>query len=91
MFEQRFIIVSLANSYPAYLTHGKAPLFDNVQVTGVDFYFSTALQRQTVFHDSVVEAEIFIGGLLHLFPRFAPLAVWPVYYPVVMVPPANGV
>lgn len=86
MFEKKFVVISLANSYPVYLTHGKAPLFDNVEVTGVGFYFSTAIQKQTVLHDSVAEAEVWIGGFLHLFPRFAPLTVWPVYIPVIAVP-----
>jgi len=86
MFEKKFIVISLANIFPVYLTHGKAPLFDNVEVTGVGFHFSTVIHRDTVLHNSEAEAEVWIGGFLYLFPRFAPLTICPIYTPAVLQP-----
>lgn len=89
MFQKRFVVVSLANSYPVYLTLGKAPLFDNFQITGVDFYFSTTVTF-AVRCESEAAAEVYIGGLLYVHSRFAPLTVLTVYEPIVFVPPVNG-
>jgi hypothetical protein len=90
MFEKRFVIVSMVSSFPAYLKLGKAPLFDNFQITGVDFHFSTTVTF-AVRCESEAAAEVYIGGLLYVHPRFAPLTVIAVYDPVVMVPPADRV
>lgn len=86
MFQKRFAVVSMVNSFPMYLTLGKAPLFDNFQITGVSFYFSTTVTF-AVRCESEAAAEVYIGGLLYAHPRFAPLTVIPVYDPVVMVAP----
>lgn len=86
MFQKRFVVVSLVNSHPAYLTLGKAPLFDNFEITGVGFHFSTTVTF-ALRCDCEAAAEIYIGGLLYTHPRFAPLGVLTVYDPVTLVPP----
>lgn len=78
MFSKKFVIVSLVNSFPLYLATGKAPLFDNFQITGVDFHFSMAISN-AIRVNSEVEGEVWIGGLLYVHPRYAPLTIIPVY------------
>jgi hypothetical protein len=89
MFQKRFVVVSLANSFPVYLTQGKRPLFDNFQITGVDFHFSTTVSF-AIRCESEAEAEVYIGGMLYVHPRFTPLTIIPVYEPVEFVPPKEG-
>lgn len=84
MFQKRFVVVSLANSFPVYLTEGKAPLFDNFGITGVDFHFSVALSFAMKW-ETEAGAEVCIGALLYVHPRFSPLSVIPVYEPVELV------
>lgn len=88
MFQKRFVVVSMVNPFPAYLTLGKAPLFDNFAIAGVGFYFSTTVTF-AVRCESEAAAEVYIGGLLHVHPRFAPLAVLTVYEPVELAPATN--
>ncbi len=88
MFTKKFVVASMLQSFPVYLTAGKAPLFDNFEITGTWFYFSMSIQG-AIHIDSETEAEVWIGGLLHLHYRYAPLTIIPVYYPEIVVPPAG--
>lgn len=81
LFKKGFVIMSLANSYPAYLEPGKVALFDNFEVSkGVFMHFSTTVSHALRL-PSEATAETWIDGILHLHPRFAPLTIIPVYDP----------
>jgi len=84
MIEKQFVIISLFGTHPLYLTPGKAPLFDNFQITGMDLHFSSNLSG-AIRCSCEAEAEVWVQGMLYAHPRFVPLSVMPVYYPVVQV------
>ncbi len=85
MMAKHFIVVSLANSYPVYLSRGKAPLFDNFKISNVDLRFSTTISF-AILCNSEAEAEVWVGSLLYLHPRYAPLSIIPIYDTEVLAP-----
>jgi hypothetical protein len=87
-FTKHFIVASMYQTFPIYLTVGRAALFDNFHITGVDFHFSISPAGAMRF-DSEVEAAVWVGGLLHLYSRFAPLTIMSVYDPEILLPPDN--
>ncbi len=88
MITKRFIIASMHNTFPIYLTVGRVAFFDNFQITGVDLHFSIS-PANAVRCSTEMEAEVWIGGLLYAHSRFAPLTIVPVYDPEILAPPAG--